>query len=294
MIRRRLTQCHRYIPYCAVLMVAAVMMSAWMLQLPPVSAEEVFNASVIGVDQNENDQLSSNLEESIFQMEIIRDGIALTAHSAPKVLIYHTHTYEAYEQTGETQYKQTEKWRTSDSSHNVVAVGKALAGALRSLGIDVVHDTTAFEPPNLDDAYGRSLSMLENRLENGELYDLYIDLHRDALAASSTIKRTVNIGGEEIARFMVLVGKGTTGGYQEKPDWETNILFAQRITDHLNELHVGLARDVKIKTGRFNQHISDGCILIECGMNTNTLAEVLAGIPYLAEAISATLVSTNE
>ena len=131
--------------------------------------------------------------------------------------------------------------------------------------------------------------MLENRSERGETFDLYIDLHRDAIASTSTIKRTVNIGGIDVARFMVLVGKGTTGGYDEKPNWEANLVIAQRITDHLNAQCSSLARDVKIKTGRFNQHIADCCILIECGMNSNTLEEVLAGVPYLASAIAETL-----
>ena len=131
--------------------------------------------------------------------------------------------------------------------------------------------------------------MLETRLAAGESYDLYIDVHRDALSAQSTIRRTVTIGGEESARFMVLVGKGTTGGYTEKPDWEANLAIAERITQALNQQVYGLARDVKIKTGRFNQHIATRCVLIECGVNTNTLEQVLCGLPYLAQAIAEAL-----
>ncbi len=231
------------------------------------------------------------LEDAIFQVEIIRPETA--PYTGKRVLIYHTHTYEAYEQT-DHRYAQIERWRTVDSDHNVTAVGRALSASLRALGIEVEHDTTAFEPPTLDNAYDRSLAMLEERKSSGEQYDLYIDLHRDALAASSTVKRTVNISGEEIARFMVLVGKGTTGGYAEKPNWEVNLAIARRITDSLNSQCASLARDVKIKTGRFNQHIADCCVLIECGMNTNTLPEVLAGIPYLAQAIADALAEAPE
>lgn len=206
-----------------------------------------------------------------------------------KVLIYHTHTYEAYEQETERQYQQTEKWRTNDPEYNIISIGKALAACLQALGIEVEHDTTAFEPPTLDDAYSRSLLMLENRKANGERYDLYIDLHRDAVSSSSNLKRTVKIRGEDVARFMVLIGKGTTGGYTEVPNWEANYVIAQRITDCLNAQCESLARNVKVKTGRFNQHVDDCCVLIECGMNTNTQEEVLAGIPYLARAIADTL-----
>lgn len=211
-----------------------------------------------------------------------------------KVLIYHTHTYEAYEQTPDAPYVETEKWRTKDVEHNVVAVGDALSNSLEALGIEVVHDRTSFEPPSLDQAYDRSRKMLENRIADGEEYDLIVDLHRDALSSQSTIKKTVNIGGEDVARFMVLIGQGTTGGYAEKPDWESNLVIAQAITDSLNAQCDGLARNVKIKTGRFNQHISDRCVLIECGMNTNTLAEVINGVPYLAEAIKQTLENSTK
>lgn len=221
--------------------------------------------------------------EDAFTVEIIRAEQA--DQSGKRVLIYHTHTYEAYEQIADDPYQQTEKWRTSDSNHNMIAVGKALAASLRALGIEVVHDVSVFEPPDLATAYDRSLQMLEQRKAAGETFDLYLDLHRDGIASASAIKRTVNIGGEEIARFMVLVGQGTTGGYAEKPDWNANLQLAQQLTAALNDRCPQLARDVKIKSGRFNQHIAEGCLLIECGMNYNTLSEVLAGIPYLSDAI---------
>ena len=47
----------------------------------------------------------------------------------------------------------------------------------------------------------------------------------------------------------------------------------------------GLCRDVCIKTGRYNQHVAVGCVLVEAGNNRNTLEEVLAAMPYLADAI---------
>ncbi len=221
------------------------------------------------------------------QVEVLTEPT--TPAPSARILIYHTHTWEAYRPVDGATYRETEKWRTKDNAHNVVSVGKALAANLTALGFTVTHDTNAFEPPDLSSAYNRSLDMLESRAAAGETYDLYIDLHRDAISASSTIRRTVNIGGESVARFMVLVGQGTTGGYDVTPDWQANYVLAQRITEALNAQHDGLARDVKVKTGRFNQHIAPCCILIECGVNTNTHAEVLRGIPYLAEAIAKAL-----
>lgn len=217
------------------------------------------------------------------RVEVIRDS-SISAEGL-RVLIYHTHTWEAYTQVADAPYAETEKWRTSDNEANVVAVGEALANTLRALGCEVVHDTTAFEPPNLDTAYQRSLEMLERRTAAGETYHLYIDLHRDAISSQSTIKRTVNIAGVDVARFMVLVGKGTGSGFDVKPDWEANYAIAEIITESLNGQCENLAREIKVKTGRFNQHIAPQCVLIECGNNENTLSEVLAGVPYLAEAV---------
>ena len=94
-----------------------------------------------------------------FEMTVIRPA-AQQHHGA--ILIYHTHTWEAYRQTDE-RYQETEKWRTKDERYNVVAVGEALTRALTAMGYTVVHDTTAFEPPKLADAYARSLTMLEQR-----------------------------------------------------------------------------------------------------------------------------------
>lgn len=227
-----------------------------------------------------------------FQMEIIHATPSPRAEK--RILIYHSHTWEAFAQVESAPYAATEKWRTKDNSANVVAVGRALAAQLTALGYTVVQDETAFEPPDLGTAYKRSLSMLEARQQSGEQYDLYIDLHRDAFAATAGVTRTVGIAGENVARFMVLIGKGTgqTGnGYAVKPDWQANLRIAQAITDNLNKQHERLCRDVKIKTGRFNQHIASKCVLIECGCNLNTLEEVLRGIPYLAVAIDETLMS---
>ena len=226
--------------------------------------------------------------DTSFRMEIVRPS---PVSHGKRILIYHTHTWEAYTKAESESYETTEKWRTKDNDHNVVAVGRALCAALASLGFEVTHDETAFEPPSLDTSYQRSLSMLERRRGNGEAYDLYIDLHRDAFASASTIQRTVSIGGERVARFMVLVGRGV--GYDEKPYYEANQTLAEKITNSLNAQCEHLGRDVKVKTGRFNQHIAPCCVLIECGCNFNTLEEVLCGVPYLARAIEEALADTS-
>lgn len=225
-----------------------------------------------------------------FAIEVLGVGEA----EAPKkrVLIYHTHTYEAFRQAEDGRYQETETWRTADAEHNMLRVGRELAALLRSMDVEVVHDETAFEPPKLSSAYARSLDMLERRQAAGETYDLYIDLHRDAYIESQKGPNTVNVGGQEAARLMILIGRGegaTGQGYAEKPDWQANLAIAQTITDTLNAQAEGLCRDVCVKSGRYNQHVAKRCILVEAGNNQNTLAQVLCAMPYLADAVAAAL-----
>ncbi|MBR5230667.1 MAG: stage II sporulation protein P [Clostridia bacterium] len=223
-----------------------------------------------------------------FMLEIISEPHQeQTAEHPFRVLIYHTHTYEAFTATEAYPYTATEKWRTGNPQRNVVALGAYLSELLTQAGMSVTHDTAAYEPPTLSSAYERSLKMLEKRSSDGEVYDLYIDLHRDAYSEGNG-PNTVENGGEEIARLMFLIGKGTgqTGaGYDVKPDYESNLTIAQLLTNRLNMQVDNLCRPVKVKTGRYNQHIAPRCVLIEVGNNHNTLEEALCAMPYLANAI---------
>lgn len=133
---------------------------------------------------------------------------AAAQEEAPRILIYHTHTYEAYEITETETYTPTEKWRTRDEQYNMVAVGDALARELTARGFIVVHDTTAFEPPNLSTAYTRSLEMLKARLDTGEQYDYWIDVHRDAYSGAYNGGNGVEIDGQSVAACDAVGGQG--------------------------------------------------------------------------------------
>ena len=115
-------------------------------------------------------------ENAGFTMEVI--SVSAIPKAPRRVYIYHTHTYEAYEPDAENRYQQTEAWRTADERYNIVRVGEELARHLRAAGIEVNHNTTAYEPPRLSTAYSRSLEGITRAAEEG--YDLYIDLHRDS------------------------------------------------------------------------------------------------------------------
>jgi len=222
-------------------------------------------------------------------IEVIAQEETITAEERPRVLLYHTHTWEAYEMTADTQYTPTETWRTKDDRCNMVRVGEELARELEQRGFAVVHDQTDFEPPNLSGAYSRSLRMLEERLDGGETYDYILDIHRDAYSGPYNGGNGTMVDGRQAAYVMLLVGRGTgeTGsGFDERPDWPKNLELAQKITDRMNGLVQGISREVKIKSGRFNQHVSTGALLIEVGNNRNTLDEALASCEVIAQAIA--------
>jgi len=199
---------------------------------------------------------------------------------APCILIYHTHSHEAYEQDGSAPYDALEAWRTEDAQYSVIRVGAALEDELSKLGYFVMHDTTDHELDSMDLAYVRSLETLESYSMD---FDLIIDIHRDAYADGLPMR----LEDEETpcAQIMLLVGDGGEYRGDEAPDYEKNLSFAQALTMELNKIKSGIARNVTIKKGRYNQHIGEIAALIEVGHNKNTLAEALASVPYLAKSI---------
>ena len=86
---------------------------------------------------------------------------------------------------------------------------------------------------------------------------------------------------------MFVVGKGTAAsvkGY--KPNWQANYALAKSITEQLESIKKGFTREIRLKPGRYNQHISDMSLLVEVGHNKNTLTQAKNAAKYLAQAFS--------
>ena len=198
-----------------------------------------------------------------------------------RVLIYHTHTHEAYRKLADDAYVETAAWRTKDNRHNVVFVGERLAEELTARGFEVIHDVTDHELESLGTAYTRSLETMRKYLGDA---DVFIDLHRDAYSENgSGNPKSVSVNGADTARLMFLVGNGV--GFTEKPYYAENFELATILTARVNALADGLCRPVMVKDGRYNQHVSPRALLIEVGHNENTLDEALNAMPYLADAM---------
>ena len=229
---------------------------------------------------------SNTSGDAPLRVEILRDTPqADPLADAPSILIYHTHTHEAYAQDSADPYVAVETWRTTDAEHSVVRVGAALADALTNLGYRVVHDVTDHEQDSLSSAYLRSLETLEGYKES---FDLRIDLHRDAYVEG--LQPCLRIDdGLEYAQMMLLVGRGDAYDEDEKPNYVENLSFSQLLTNEMNDRIPGICRNVTVKKGRYNQHTDKRCILVEVGHNFNTLEQALSSVPCLAASIDASL-----
>ncbi|MDO4866560.1 MAG: stage II sporulation protein P [Clostridia bacterium] len=232
---------------------------------------------------------SASAQFSLDPEPITIEVISETPQTEPfRVLIYHTHTHEAYEQVTEDPYEALEAWRTTDADHSVVRVGTELAKQLEHLGFQVVHDTTDHEGRELSTAYTRSLETLESYPEP---FDLYIDLHRDAFVQGEDEPYALS-DGVPSAQLMLLIGNGK--GFEVKPWYAQNYAFAQVLSDRVNQLEPGICKPVMVKDGRYNQNIGVFSILVEVGHNRNTLQEALNAVPALAGGLYSLLVEAPD
>lgn len=248
------------------------------------------------VDGYDNDE--SSYGDVSDEIKIIIEGlepddkpIDLTGEGA-QVLIYHTHSRESYKQDPDNPYAEAarEAFRSNDFNHTVIDVGRVFAGHLTSMGIPVIHDTTDHEGNDYNGSYSKSLQTLKTRINEHESLQMFIDIHRNSYGESSkrsSSDEVVVINGDRVAKLFVVIGtgEGVMGGFNEKPDWQENAKLAIKLTNKLNEMYPGLAKDVYYKSGRFNQHMSTKAILIEVGSTYTTQKEAERATKYLAQAL---------
>ena len=244
----------------------------------PASAAEI--AAAVG-----GARAVSAFAPEALEIAVIPDAEATAAPAVKSVLIYHTHTHEAYQQDDSDPYVAVETWRTMDENHSIVRVGSELARELEKRGFEVVHDVTDHECNELSSAYVRSLETLRGYDRD---FDLIIDLHRDAYSEGLATCCT-DAQGRKYAQTVLLVGRGDDYAAAEKPDYETNLIFARRLSESINRQLPDLCRNVIVKKGRYNQQMCTPAILLEIGHNMNTLEQALNTVPYVANAIETCL-----
>ena len=221
---------------------------------------------------------------------LLQEGtVDVTLGEGPQILIVHTHGSEAYSMTDGDLYQESDPYRTTDCTHNVVRVGEEMATVFRAYGFQVVHDTTLCDYPAYNGAYDRSYAVVEQWLAKYPSIQVVLDVHRDALVGSEgeIYKMVSTEAGEKVAQVMMVMGSDAGGN--PHPGWKNNLAFALSLQHNLVKGYSSLARPIVLRKGRYNQQLCPGSILVEVGGHGNTLSEAIAGGRLWADNVARTL-----
>ena len=214
--------------------------------------------------------------------------IDVSLGEGPQILIYHTHGSESYSQSDGDAYEESDPYRTTDCTHNVVKVGEEMATVFRAHGFQVLHDTNLYDYPSYNGAYDRSRAAAEQWLKEYPTIQIMLDVHRDALVGSDgqVYKLISQEAGRKVAQVMLVVGSGTE---KDHPRWRDNLAFAVRLQQNLTRGYASLARPIVLRSSRYNQQLLPGALLVEVGGHGNTLSEAMDGARLWADNAARTL-----
>jgi stage II sporulation protein P len=209
---------------------------------------------------------NSTAGNSVDAADVLSQKTTLNIHKdgSPMVLIYHTHTCEAY--AGVTS--------SDDPSLSVVAVGDAIAEELKAAGIGVIHDTTIHDSPNYNGCYDRSCATVQKNLAQYPSIQVTLDIHRDSMTTKDGIryKPTAIINGKRAAQVMII--SGCDDGTLNFPNWAENLKLAVRLQSGATQFSK-LMRPLDFTNSRYNEELTNGSLLCEFGTEVNTLDEAV-------------------
>ena len=196
----------------------------------------------------------------------------------PTVLILHSHTSESYTYTG--GYVEDTPYRTLDEDHNMLSIGQALTQQLEQAGICVIHDRTVHDYPSYNGSYAHARETVRDYLEKYPSIQLVLDLHRDAMEDTSgnQVAQVCSVNGTDTAKLMLVIGGSHEG-------WTDNMALAAKLQARLEQLYPGICRPIAFRSGRYNQDLSRGALLIEIGSAGNTRQQALHSTYLLGQAI---------
>jgi stage II sporulation protein P len=209
----------------------------------------------------------------------------LSVTPEPLVLIIHTHGTEGYAQLGATSYSSDNLPRSTNTSQNIVAVGRAMRDELLKHGIPAIHCETMHDLVSYADSYKNSLATVKAYLKKYPSIKYIFDVHRDALISTGTITKCVyEQNGTSVAQVMFVVG--TDAGGADYPHWQDNLAFALAAQSLAAERFPGMMRPVSLRRASFNAQYGYRNLLIEVGTCANTLAEAKAAGVQIASVLS--------
>ncbi len=206
----------------------------------------------------------------------------------PQVLIYHTHTGEAYLDADVDYFYESYYSRTNNNSFNVVAVGDAISEVLEENGIKTVHDTTVHDS-TYNGSYDRSAQTVLDDIKKHPEIKVVLDIHRDALGSEEKKVKTVfEHNGKKGAQIMILSGCDPDNE-RNFQNWEKNLSFALKIQNTAEKLYPGMTRPMDFGYFAYNEYICDGSLLIEIGTDANSIDEAEYTGKLLGDVLSRVL-----
>lgn len=227
---------------------------------------------------------STKVTEDLFNAQKLlnMDMTIKTDNSKPQILIYHTHSQEAFADSREGVLEDT-----------VVGIGDLLTKVLEEkYGYNVIHDRSVYDivDGKLDrnKAYNYARESLLKILEENPSIEVIIDLHRDGVD-----KRSTYINGQETAQIMLLNGlsRNQNGPITrlDNPNLQDNLSFSLQLHLKSLELYPGLLYKNYLQSWRYNLDLRPKSLLVELGTYKNSLKSAKNAIEPFAEILHAVL-----
>ena len=224
----------------------------------------------------------------LFDKEVLSgmDMTIKTSNDTPQILIYHTHSQEAFWDS-----------EVGNVDTTIVGAGELLANILETeYGYNVIHHMGEYDVPNRDYAYSKSLPAIEQILAENPSIEVVIDLHRDGV--KETTHLVTDIGGKKTAQIMFFNGLSYTKkngaiGYLENENLQENLAFSFQMQMAALEYYPGLTRKNYLNAYRYNMHLRGKSLLVELGAQTNTVEEIKNAIGPLAHILDIVLSGKN-
>lgn len=187
--------------------------------------------------------------------------------------IYNTHNSESYAGDGGPE-------RRPGENGDVVKVGETLKTALEQYGIGAVHSLQIHDAVDFMKAYSYSVKTATQMTKDYPNMKVLIDVHRDGFPLGVP-KNTVMVKGQKVSQVLVVIGK-------MNPHWQINDQLARDLIALANKKYPGLfSTNISYAAdARYNQHLSNGGILLEFGSQFNTLGESNGAAQATAEVLA--------
>lgn len=199
----------------------------------------------------------------------------------PQILIYHTHSQEAFADSV-----------PGEESTTIVGMGSYLTTLLQQQGIRVIHHKESFDmidgEIDRNKAYTRAEPVISQIIQENPSIQIVIDLHRDGVGDNVHLVKEIH--GKQTAQIMFFNGlsysaKNGAISYLPNPYIENNLALTMQMKMASDTLVPGFARKVYLKSLRFNLHLHPGAMLIEAGAQTNTVEEMRNAMELLAQIL---------